>query len=159
MSEKEITKKNYFQDCWLEEKTFKAWLKKAKDNTKFRCSIGNKILTLSTSGRSALINDANGNKQIELKKVTDFFKQKSLFITQPFSEHKVTNTQTSSTLSQQTLDSNIISPAVTSSEIIWALKSVMSGYSSNLAMKWQPFLGICSRTAIWQKNLNLIVQK
>ena len=68
-----------FQEAWLEESEFKDWLRKDKTYvTKFRCAICSKSLTLSISGRGALIDHAKGSKhKTELSKVASFFNKKA----------------------------------------------------------------------------------
>ena len=64
-----------FKKHGLKSRNLKNWLRKDKtDVTKFRCAICSKSLTLSTSGRAALIDHAKGSKhKTELSKVASFF--------------------------------------------------------------------------------------
>ena len=57
------TNQKDFQDGWLTKPVFKDWLARVdKDNTKFRCFVCHKILEISTAGRGALTDRAQGGK-------------------------------------------------------------------------------------------------
>ena len=137
-----ITTSRVLQDSWLEEEEFKSWLRKVKDDkTKYRCIVCNKKLSLSTSGRCALTEHAYGNKHIKnVTKRGNFFKPLTKHnekcssekqCRQQCSHQSSTSAQQPSTLTQQTLNSNIVTKSATTAEIIWALKSVLSGYSNS----------------------------
>ena len=83
MNDKPKRQPRCFQKAWLDESEFKNWLRKDKtDVTKFRCAICSKSLTLSTSGRAALIDHAKGSKhKTELSKVASFFNKKAISLT------------------------------------------------------------------------------
>ena len=136
-----IATSRVFQDSWLEEEEFKNWLRKVKDDkTKCRCIVFYKKLSLATSGRCALTEHARGNKHIKsVTKRGDFFKplpkhnekcSSEKHCRQQCSHQSSTCAQQPSTLTQQTLNSDIVTKSATTAEIIWALNSVLSGYSN-----------------------------
>ena len=136
-----ITTSQVFQDSWLEEEEFKSWLRKVKDDqTNYCCIVCNKKLFLSTSGRCALTKHARGNKHIKnVTKRGNFFKPLTKHNEKCSSEKQCRQQcshQSSSSArepsTQQTLNSNIVTKNATTAEILWALKSILSGYSDSL---------------------------
>ena len=138
-----IATSRVFQDSWLKKEEFKSWLRKVKDDkTKYCCIVCNKKLSLSRSGRFASTEHARGNKHIKnvtkrdnlLKPLTKHNEKCSSEkqCRQQCSHQSSSSAQQSSTLTQQTLNSNIVTKSATTAEIIWALKSVLSGYSNSL---------------------------
>ena len=136
-----IATSRLFQDSWLEEEEFKSLLRKVKDDKiKYRCIVCNKKLSLSISGRCALTGHAGGNKHIKNVTKGNFFKPLSKHdkkcssenqCIQQCSQQSSSSAQQPSTLTQQTLNSNIVAKSTTTAEIIWALKYVLSGYSNS----------------------------
>ena len=65
-------------DDWLKDPDFTGWLVKVrKDKTKARCSVCQKTIDLSMSGRSALTNHTKGKKHTEvIDRRKNFFKPK-----------------------------------------------------------------------------------
>lgn len=125
-----IKKQKYFIDDWLQDDLFKVWLAKDKDNTKARCKICHKTLELSTSGRSALTDHAKGAKHLAaVKKVTTFFQPK-LHKTGQTVSYRCPSDSVLPENNQETLDTFLITSTATKAEIIWSLKSVMSGFSN-----------------------------
>ena len=57
-----LKNQRHFNEAWLTDPSFKEWLCKEKDETKARCSLCHKTIELSSSGRSALTDHANGKK-------------------------------------------------------------------------------------------------
>ena len=67
MNEKKVTKQKFFVEYCLSD--LKDWVRKDKNNkARARCSVCNKTLVLSTAGRSALTDHANGRKHSEAVK-------------------------------------------------------------------------------------------
>ena len=67
MSTEKVTKdhQKVFQDEWLNNAQSKPWLSRVKNKKhKFRCNICQKVLELSTSGHSALIDHAKEKKHL-----------------------------------------------------------------------------------------------
>ena len=75
MKEKKVTKQKFFVEDWLSDPDLKDWVWKDKNNkANARCFVCNKTLALSTAGRSALTDHANGRKHSEaVKKIQNFF--------------------------------------------------------------------------------------
>ena len=131
-----------FQDSWLEKEQFKSWLRKVKDKTKNRCIVCNKKLSLSTSGRCALTEYARRNKHIKnVTKRRNFLKpltkdngkcSSKNQCRQQRSHQSSTIAQQPSTLTKQTLNSNIVTKSATTAESIWTLKYVLIRYSNSL---------------------------
>ena len=64
----------YFSDDWLELDKFKDWLRKVNgDETKYRCTICRKNLSLSSSGKSALTIHESGEAHRQLSKEKKLF--------------------------------------------------------------------------------------
>ena len=79
MVEKKIkNQKRSFVDDWLKDPDFIGWLVKVKENkSKARCSVCQKTIELSTSGRSALTDHAKGKKHSKvIDRRKNFFKPK-----------------------------------------------------------------------------------
>ena len=111
------------------------------DKTKY-CIKCNQKFSLSTAGRCALTEHARGNKHIKnVTKRGHFFKPLTKHnencssekqCRQQCSHQPSTSAQQPSTLTQQTLNSNIVTKSATTVEMILVLKSVLSGYSNRL---------------------------
>ena len=114
---------NYFQDDWL---LIKDWLRRDKnDNTNARCCTCNKTIKLSTSGKGAILDHAEGEKH---KKAV---KRRIMFFNKPSensSPVEITE-QEPSCSKQQTLHS-LTNVNVLKSEIIWLIKCITSGFSN-----------------------------
>ena len=126
---KKSNKQKYFVDDWLTHDDFKIWLRKdALDNKKAWCAIFYKSIELSSSGRGALTDHAKGKKhQDALLRVKTFFKKPSTHNAQDVD--KSPSTSCSDTTSKQTTLHSSGDTGSTKAEIIWTLKSVVSGYS------------------------------
>ena len=85
--------------------------------------IGNKTLTLSTAGQSALADHANGRKHSEAVK-----KIQNLFTSAKKSTVSIASSSIAQEGKQQTLDVHVHNADVLKAEIIWILKSSCSGY-------------------------------
>lgn len=137
MSKKDEKRK--FQDSWLTDPSFSDWLKKAIDSTQFRCIVCHKTLSLSTAGRSALTDHANGDKHKDaLSKRSNFFKPIGKKVLSKVSSNKdceslllSTTSSTTTSSKQMTLKSAVNLSDVVLAEIRWVLKAVVSGYSMN----------------------------
>jgi hypothetical protein len=129
--------KSNFQDLWLENETFKAWLqKKPGDPHKARCKVCAKDISISLHGITALHSHADGTKHKErLPKDTpiSFFKRtEPSSSTAPLSSNDAGDSSKASSSSKQTTISTCTNKQlVTKAEIIWALDVVMSKYSFN----------------------------
>ena len=135
MAEKKIIKnqKRNFVDDWLKDLDFIGWLLKVmKDKTKARCLVCHKTIGLSTRGRSVPTNHAEGNKYTEVidrRKI--FFKPKPSTSTTADISRSSKSVATTDLMfkkdDQCTLDNILSQINSTNWEIIWILKSVMSG--------------------------------
>ena len=116
----------YFQDDWLLIKDIKGWLRRDKnDNTNARCCTCNKTIKLSTSGKGAILDHAEGAKH---KKAVE---RRTMFFNKPSensSPVEITE-QEPSCSKQQTLH-GLTNVDVLKSEIIWLIKCITSGFSS-----------------------------
>ena len=122
-----------FQDDWLRDTDFKDWLKKVPNEpTKFECNICGKIRSLSTSGRSALTEHADGGKHKEIveKLKEDEKKKKNFFNSKCPKQQEASSSQVLQEQKLPALDGKL-SFEITKAEIIWILKSIVSGYSCN----------------------------
>ena len=130
MASKESNKSNqkFFIDDWLENPEF-SWLRKDRDLTKARCAICNKTFQLLIVGKSAVTDHGKGQKH---KKAVEsrnaFFKPKIQSSAQP-GISKVLENKDSSGEQQSTVELFIANTEVVKAEIIWVLKSVVSGFS------------------------------
>ena len=125
---KKSNKQKYFIHDWLTRDDFKIWLRKdALNNRKAQCALCHKSIELSSSGRGALTDHTKDKKhQDVLLKVKTFKK--------PFTQNaqdvdKSPSTSCSDTTSKQTTLHSSGDTGSTKAEIIWTLKSVVSGYS------------------------------
>ena len=124
-----ITKQRLFVDDWLRDLLFKDWLHKYKnDDIVARCFIRSKTISLSTAGRSALVEHGNGAKhQTALGKRNNFFKPKRK--NDENMQHDTTDTVCTSS-NQTVIDGFVKNTENTKAEVIWMLKSVISGFSN-----------------------------
>ena len=121
----------YFVDSWLDDPQFKDWLVKGKQNTRARCSVCHKVIELSSCGKSALANHGKGQKHRNaLSKVQNFFKPRS----SKSSSETGPSTPSVSVEKESIIELHLERLSGTKAEIIWALKSVMSGYSARSNM-------------------------
>ena len=125
-------KQIYFQADWLLNDDFQIWLARVpEDNTKARCKLCKKSFGLS--GKAALI-----SHQTNSKKHLTYMKNMTAFLTSPkpksSSGHKSsanTSKGNEGSKQQSTLEGIVNNSDKRKAEIIWALKSVCSGYSYN----------------------------
>ena len=105
-----------FNANWLEEDDFKSWLKSVpEDETKFRCSVCKKNLSLSSSGRGAVVDHAKGLKHTEAaKKIKNFFQPS------PAAQQRKIN-QMATVADEDKLKA----------QVVWLMKGIDSGYSNN----------------------------
>ena len=100
-------------------------MRKDKNNkANARCSVCNITLALSTAGRSALTDHANGRKHSEAVKIQNFFTSAKK------STDSIASSSSAQEGKQQTLDLRVHNADVVKAEIIWILKSICSGYSN-----------------------------
>ena len=125
------TKQKCFEDGWLTEPVFKDWLARVdEDNTKFRCLVCHKTLEISTAGRGALTDHAQGGKHEQnVNKQKNVFKpSKTIDLIEEGKKGSV-----ESSVAQKDGQQIIASCATISTnvkaEIIWTLKSVDCGFS------------------------------
>ena len=148
MGKKVIT---YFSKDWFKDPDFEDWIASASNNTETICQICCKNFKPSNMGRQAFVCHANGKKhKLHVNRKQMFFKPKKVIVldqetvqtsvsssqdTEQTIDIAVNDsTQTSSSFSQdteRTIDLMLNDPARRKSEVIWALKSVCSGYSNN----------------------------
>ena len=118
-----VKNQRYFN--WFSDPIFSGWLCKESDKTKTRCSICHKTIELSSSGRLTLTDHAKGKRhQDVLTKKTNFFKPRAK-TSNSVAEEPASNCSDG----QQRLDDIFAGTDSVKAEIIWTLKSVMSGYS------------------------------
>ena len=134
------SKQTYFQADWLLNDEFKIWLASVpEDNTKAHCKLCKKSFGLSNMGKAALI-----NHQTKSKKHLIHMKNMSAFLISPkpksSSGHKSSASDEANTSKdnegnkqQSTLAVIVNNSDKLKAEIMWALKSVYSGYSYNLS--------------------------
>ena len=134
MSKQEKYKSN-FQDCWLQNETFKTWLqRKPGDSYKVRCKVCAKDISIELHGITVLFCHADGNKHKERlpKDTILFFK-----CTEPSSStstllnNDAGDSSEASSSKQTTIRTCTNKQLVTRAEIIWALDVVMSKYLFN----------------------------
>ena len=111
----------YFVDGWLDDIQFKDWMVKDKENTIAGCSVCHKVIELLSSGKLALTDNALSNVQ-------NFFKPRGSMS----SSETAPSTPSLSTEKQSTIELHLEKSSATKVEIIWTLKSVISGYSARL---------------------------
>ena len=124
-----INKKNkYFLYRWLDDPQFKDWLVKDKQNRKAWCSVSHKVIELLSCGKSALTDHGKGEKHRNtLPKVQNFFKPRK----SASSSEAAPSTPSVSAEKQSTIELHL--EKSNEAEIIWTLKSVVSGYSACLS--------------------------
>ena len=134
---KTVKQQKFFVESWLDDPIFKDWLVKDKENTKARCRVCHKVIELSSSGRSALTDHAKGKKHSEaLSKVQNFFKlanssnsTKSCSLDSPTVSLSASSS-VSSQPRQESIELYVESTSTARAEIVWTLKSVLSGFST-----------------------------
>ena len=124
---KELRNKSHFVESWLSDPEFSGWLHKEKEEAKARCSVCHKTIELSLSRCSALTDHAKGKKtQRNSIRGKNFF----FFLPKNKAPHIVIEEPTNSVADGlQTLEDVLASTDSVRAEIIWTLRSVMSGYS------------------------------
>ena len=135
MSKQEKYKSN-FQDCWLQNETFKTWLqRKPGDSYKARSKVCAKDISIELHGITVLFCHADGNKHKEkLPKDTpiSFFKRTELLSsTSTLLNNDAGDSSEASSSKQTTIRTCTNKQLVTRAEIIWALDVVMSKYLFN----------------------------
>ena len=115
---------------------FKDWLATNEKSTRARYSICHKVIELSTSGRSVMTVHPGEKHEDAVAKVNNYFKPRinltkqvnSIAESQPEDETKKKN-KNKKTKKQQTLDNINFDRQSTIAEIIWILKTLLSGHS------------------------------
>ena len=105
---------------------FKDWLKKGQDSSKALCSTCHKAIQLSTAGRSALKGYNNGKKKDAVNKISKFFKPHG---STPKEKNRTTVQSAQTFGCQQTISQLFVSSGIYKADIMWVLKSVVSGFS------------------------------
>ena len=119
----------YFVDSWLDDTQFKDWMVKDKENTIAGCSVCHKVIELLSSGKLTLTDYGKGKKyRNALSNVQNFFKPRGSMS----SNETAPSTPSLSTEKQSTIELHLEKSSATKVEIIWTLKSVISGYSAGL---------------------------
>ena len=78
IDKKDRKNQKYFLETWLSDPSFKDCLASDEKSTRARCTICQKVIQLSSSGRSALTVHASGKKHADaVAKVKDFFKPRT----------------------------------------------------------------------------------
>ena len=113
-----------FDDQWLLEDEFKDWLKKFDNDTMYRCIICRKTNTLSSSGRVAITQHANGETH---KGIAN--KRKLFFSPKGKGNMGESSKQVSFEDNGHVKDIDIIK-----AQVIWLLKMIDSGYSTNTSL-------------------------
>lgn len=111
-------RKKKFNNNWLEEDDFKSWLRRVEeDENKFRCITCKRTLSLSSSGRGAVVDHHKGSSHTEaVKRVKNFFSPKGAPVQQ-----KLTEMQSQSASEEEKIKAIVI----------WLMKSIDSGYSNH----------------------------
>ena len=138
-----VKHQKFFVEGWLDDPAFKDLLVKDQERTKARCRICHKVIELSSSGRSALTDHAKGKKHIQaLSKVQNFFKPTTANSTKTSSASSVSSSASSVTSpttspvssqpgqNQSTIELHLKNTNTARAEIVWTLKSVLSGFSA-----------------------------
>ena len=146
-------KQTYFSDTWLTDLQFSVWVTKSTDSKKAYCKLCKKPFSLSNMGVKALRSHAKSENHLkrikEKESVQNFFNKKLTSEPQQTNNQTITN-ETQQPLCephqdpsceppvlpkkvsmQQTLTASVLDSSSLKAEIVWALKSVMSGYSNN----------------------------
>ena len=136
-----MSNQTYFQDDWLEEVEFSAWLARVlDDNKKAKCKVCRKGFELSNMWRGALT-----SHETKSEKHRRVMKHVSAFLVKPKPKSSADNRQDSvsnksndltgetseKNKHQTTLEVVVNSSEKLKAEIIWTLKTVSSSYSSN----------------------------
>ena len=129
----------YFLKDWLTEPDFKNWLADTNDNTAARFKVCHKTFKLSNMGRQALTSHASGKshkKHVDRKQF--FLKPKNSEQSKACSSSSQNNTPIEiekdikpTVVSQPSIELMLKDSQKQKAEIVWALKSVLSGYSNN----------------------------
>ena len=137
-----------FNSAWLQEELFKPWLGTVeKDNHKARCIVCGLTFELSNMGKQALISHSKGKKHVEKMKYASKRKQqqlKSFFVPKSKGTQSTDKTLTEdlkvadpptgiapASTTSATLTQCISRDDVLNAEVLWAIKTVMSHYSSS----------------------------
>jgi len=124
------SKRTFFNTKWLEDDEFKPWLAQSKKQNEARCKVCKKDFDLSNMGRQAVVSHAAGKKHKECNiKISSFFKP-------PTSSKEVINIDSVEEINQTSKSQTILEVVMSNSdkfkaEILWIVKSIMSGYSNN----------------------------
>ena len=124
-----LKNQKYFVDSSVDDPQFQDWLVKYKQNTRSRCCVCHKVIELQSSGKLTLTDHEKGQKhRNSLSKVHNFFKPRS----STSSSETAPSTPSVSAEKQSTIELHLEKSSATKAEIIWAMKSVMGGYSARL---------------------------
>ena len=115
-----------FNEQWLNDDRFKAWLQKDKSVTSARCKLCSISFNLSNMGISAVISHSSGKKHLQNVEISkaSFFKRK-----EAPQVHTCQPPQTKEVEPKETIESFIVSSNVLRAEILWALNVVKCHFS------------------------------
>ena len=138
-------KQTYFSDTWLTDLQFSVWVTKSTDSKKAYCKLNMGVKALTSHAKS----EKHLKRIKEMESVQHFFNKKLTSEPQQTNNQTITN-ETQQPLCephqdpscappvlpkkvsmQQTLTASVLDSTSLKAEIVWALKSVMSGYSNN----------------------------
>ena len=138
-------KQTYFSDTWLTDLQFSVWVTKSTDSKKAYCKLNMGVKALTSHAKS----EKHLKRIKEMESVQHFFNKKLTSEPQQTNNQTITN-ETQQPLCeprqdpscappvlpkkvsmQQTLTASVLDSSSLKAEIVWALKSVMSGYSNN----------------------------
>ena len=129
VDKKDPKNQNYFLETWLSDPSFKDLFASDEKSTRTRCTICHKVIELSSSGCSGLTVHASGKKHADaVAKVKNFFKLR-ISVTKPVNSTTESQPEDAKQKKQQTFDNISFNRQSTIAEIIWILKTVLSGHS------------------------------
>ena len=129
------TYNSHFQDCWLTDPQFVAWIKKhPTDETKARCVVCAKDVNVAKHGIKDLERHAEGKKHNERlpkdtqSSIVNSFKSVN---NESSSSSKSSESQAAPAMKQTTITACTNQAFVVQSEIMWCLDVILNNYSYN----------------------------
>ena len=126
-------RQSFFQDKWLSDNRFGSWLQCLPDDkTSAKCKLCQATIHLSNMGASSLTSHTKGEKHVKSVQEQETRKEcANTFFTPNKLAVPASPGTTNAPRVTTTLHSFIVNEQVLLSEVIWAMKKVLSHYSLN----------------------------
>ena len=140
-----MSKKTFFQDCWLIDPAFNSWLEKVNNDLRiFQCKFCKSQLSLSNMGKRTIISHTEGQKHEKNLPSNCILKTvKKTFFQPP--RPKDNNSNNSIEQSRSLVTLTLRNGGIITAKIYWAFKCIYNNFSLSSC---DAYLPICFQTVM-----------